>query len=127
MANLERAYQCDKQSHPPSPEHSRGHTHDVIDPPILTSKRGVWAVKWSLIRLMATDILQVVIVYYSGSVALLADTIHNVGDALTAVPLWLAFRMGARRSRRSVSPTGMDGCHCNRHSFWRCSSGPRIN
>jgi len=42
---------------------------------------------------MATAVLQVVIVYYSGSVALLADTIHNVGDALTAVPLWLALRM----------------------------------
>jgi cation diffusion facilitator family transporter len=42
---------------------------------------------------MATAILQAVIVYYSGSVALLADTIHNVGDALTAVPLWLAFRV----------------------------------
>jgi cation diffusion facilitator family transporter len=42
---------------------------------------------------MATAILQVVIVYYSGSVALLADTIHNVGDALTAIPLWLAFHM----------------------------------
>jgi divalent metal cation (Fe/Co/Zn/Cd) transporter len=65
---------------------------------------------------MATDILQVVIVYYSGSVVLLADTIHNVGDALTAVPLWLAFRMSARRSRRSVSPTGTGGC-----KIWRAS------
>jgi len=65
----------------------------VIDPSILTSKRGIWALKWSLIGLMATAILQAVIVYYSGSVALLADTIHNVGDAFTAVPLWLAFRV----------------------------------
>jgi cation diffusion facilitator family transporter len=65
----------------------------VIDPSILTSKRGIWALKWSLIGLIATAILQAVIVYYSGSVALLADTIHNVGDALTAIPLWLAFRM----------------------------------
>ena len=42
---------------------------------------------------MATAIIQAVIVYYSGSVALLADAIHNVDDALTAIPLWLAFRM----------------------------------
>ena len=84
---------ADTHSHPPSHEHSHGHTHGVIDPSILTSKRGIWALKWSLIGLMATAILQAVIVYYSGSVALLADTIHNVGDALTAVPLWLAFRM----------------------------------
>jgi cation diffusion facilitator family transporter len=42
---------------------------------------------------MATAFLQAIVVYYSGSVALLADTIHNVGDALTAVPLWLAFRV----------------------------------
>ena len=62
-------------------EHSHGHTHSVIDPSILTSKRGIWAFKWSLLGLMATAILQAVVVYYSGSVALLADTIHNVGDA----------------------------------------------
>lgn len=94
MVNIERGYQsADTHSHPPSHVHSGGHTHGVIDPSIITSKRGIWAIKWSLIGLMATAILQVVIVYYSGSVALLADTIHNVGDALTAVPLWLAFRM----------------------------------
>lgn len=74
-------------------DHSHGHTHGVIDPSILTSKRGIWALKWSLVGLMATAVIQAVIVYYSGSVALLADTIHNVGDALTAIPLWIAFRM----------------------------------
>jgi len=83
----------DKHSHPLLSEHSHDHTHGVIDPSILTSKRGIWALKWSLLGLMATAILQAVVVYYSGSVALLADTIHNVGDALTAVPLWLAFRV----------------------------------
>jgi len=94
MVNLKRPHRsADTHSHPPPREHLHGHTHGVIDPSILTSKRGIWALKWSLIGLMATAILQAVIVYYSGSVALLADTIHNVGDALTAVPLWLAFRM----------------------------------
>src|SRR6266536_1826939 len=70
-----------------------GHTHGPIDPTILTTSRGIWAVKWSFIGLMATTLIQVVIVYYSRSVALLADTIHNLGDACTAVPLAIAFLM----------------------------------
>ena len=92
--NLER-FRRHGNTHSDSPlhDHSHSHTHGVIDPSILTSKRGIWALKWSLAAMMATAILQAVIVYYSGSVALLADTIHNFGDALTAVPLWLAFRM----------------------------------
>jgi len=92
--NLERLRRHGN-THSDSPLHERSpnHTHGVIDPSILTSKRGIRALKWSLVGLMATAILQAAIVYYSGSVALLADTIHNVGDALTAVPLWLAFRM----------------------------------
>jgi len=80
-------------SNAPLREHSLSHAHGVIDPSILTSKRGIWALKWSLMGLVATAIFQAVIVYYSGSVALLADTIHNAGDALTAIPLWIAFRM----------------------------------
>ena len=68
-----------------------GHTHGVIDPIIATTARGIWAVKWSFAVLMVTALLQVVIVVLSGSVALLADTIHNFGDAATAIPLWVAF------------------------------------
>jgi cation diffusion facilitator family transporter len=67
------------------------HTHGSIDPSILTTKKGLWAVKWSFIGLMITFIIQVVIVFYTKSVALLADTIHNLGDAVTAVPLGIAF------------------------------------
>ncbi len=74
-----------------------GHTHGPIDPTILTTSRGIWAVKWSFIGLMATTLIQVVIVYYSRSVALLADTIHNLGDACTAVPLAIAFLMARRK------------------------------
>jgi cation diffusion facilitator family transporter len=55
--------------------------------------RGIWALKCSIIGLLLTAFLQAVIAYYSGSVALLADTIHKTGDALTAIPLWIAFRM----------------------------------
>jgi cation diffusion facilitator family transporter len=61
---------------------------------------GIWAVKWSFAGLFVTALLQLVVVALSGSVALLSDTIHNLGDALTAVPLWIAFalaRLGASR------------------------------
>jgi len=74
-----------------------GHTHGTIDPSLLTTGRGLWAVKWSLIGLAATAALQVVVVYFSGSVALLADTVHNVGDAATAIPLAIAFTLARRK------------------------------
>jgi cation diffusion facilitator family transporter len=75
-----------------------GHTHVAVDPSIATSERGIWAVKWSFVGLFATALLQLVVVVLSGSVALLSDTIHNFGDAATAIPLWIAFaltRLGA--------------------------------
>jgi cation diffusion facilitator family transporter len=68
-----------------------GHTHGVVDPSIATSDRGLWAIKWSFIGLVATAVLQLCVVFVSGSVALLADTIHNFGDAATAIPLAIAF------------------------------------
>jgi cation diffusion facilitator family transporter len=77
-----------------------GHTHGAVDPTIATSERGIWAIKWSFVALMATALLQLVVVLMSGSVALLSDTIHNFGDAATAVPLGIAFvltRMGVSR------------------------------
>jgi divalent metal cation (Fe/Co/Zn/Cd) transporter len=46
--------------------------------------------------LAVTAILQLVVVYLSGSIALFADAIHNVGDAMTAVPLWIAFALARR-------------------------------
>jgi cation diffusion facilitator family transporter len=86
-------------------DHQHGHeehryTHGAVDPSIATSERGMWAVKWSFVGLFITALLQLVVVVLSGSVALLSDTIHNFGDALTAVPLWIAFalsRLGATR------------------------------
>ena len=72
---------------------SHGHTHGAIDPAILNTQRGIWAIKWSFLGLLATALFQVVIVFVSGSVALLADTIHNFGDASTAIPLWFAFTL----------------------------------
>jgi cation diffusion facilitator family transporter len=74
-----------------------GHSHGVIDASIPTTARGIWAIKWSFVLLAITAALQLVVVWASGSVALLADTIHNVSDAATAIPLWVAFVLARRR------------------------------
>lgn len=68
------------------------HIHGAIDPAIFTTQRGIWAVKWSFWLLLATALLQAFTVGITGSMALMADTIHNIGDAATAIPLWIAFR-----------------------------------
>jgi len=77
----------------------RPHSHDSagsVDAQLESSQRGIWALKISLLGLVATGSFQVIIFLISGSVALLADTIHNFSDALTAVPLWIAFVLGRR-------------------------------
>ena len=78
-------------------EDGHGHTHGVIDPTIASTERGIWAIKWSFILLVITAVFQIVVVAISGSVALLADTIHNFADATTAIPLWVAFRLARRK------------------------------
>ncbi len=78
-------------------EGGHGHTHGVMDPTIATTERGIWAIKWSFIGLAITAVMQMVVVWLSGSVALLADTIHNVGDASTAIPLYVAFWFARRK------------------------------
>jgi cation diffusion facilitator family transporter len=75
------------------------HSHDAadsIDTALTASSRGTRALKVSLAGLAVTAALQLVVFAFSGSVALLADTIHNVADALTAVPLGIAFVLGRR-------------------------------
>lgn len=82
----------------------RPHSHDsadAIDSALEASDIGIRAVKISLAGLMATALFQVVLVVVTGSVALLADTIHNFSDALTSVPLWIAFVLGRRAATRS--------------------------
>ena len=83
------------------PEHGHGgkhgHTHGVIDPTIATTTEGIWAIKWSFVILAITAALQLAVVFATGSVALLADTIHNIGDSVTAIPLWIAFRLARRK------------------------------
>ena len=85
-------------SEPGQSHHDHTPRHDR--PGLLTTERGIWAVKWSLIGLAATAVFQVVIVFFSGSVALLADTIHNIADAATAIPLWIAFTLARRQPSR---------------------------
>ncbi len=79
------------------------HSHDArdsIDDALEASSAGIRALRTSLLVLAVTAVLQVVVVAVSGSVALLADTIHNFSDALTAVPLWVAFVLGRRAATR---------------------------
>ena len=79
------------------------HGHDsssMIDDALETSRQGIRAVKLSLVILGLTALLQIAVVIISGSVALLADTVHNLSDALTAVPLWIAFVIGRRPPSR---------------------------
>ncbi len=89
-----------KDNHHQDHDHAHdahGHVHGVVDPSIFTTQRGIWAVKWSFAGLSATALFQVIIVLLTGSVALLADTIHNIGDAATAIPLWIAFTLARRK------------------------------
>ena len=81
----------------------RPHSHDAadsIDSALEASAAGIRAVKISLVALGVTAIIQLVVVAFTGSAALLADTIHNFSDALTAVPLWIAFVIGRRPPTR---------------------------
>jgi cation diffusion facilitator family transporter len=76
------------------------HSHGLIDPRIRRSRAGLRAVAWSLGILGLTALIQAVIYVATGSVALLADLIHNLGDALTAVPLGAAFILRSMRAER---------------------------
>jgi cation diffusion facilitator family transporter len=78
-------------------DHAHGHSHGHVDSSIATSERGLWAVKWSFVALAATAVLQLGVVGVSGSMALLADTIHNFADAATAIPLAVAFWLARKR------------------------------
>lgn len=77
--------------------YAHSHTHGVVDPTVATTGRGIWAIKWSFVVLAITALLQLAVVVVSGSVALFADTVHNIGDAATAVPLWIAFLLVRRK------------------------------
>jgi cation diffusion facilitator family transporter len=112
--STDRRHQHDHDHHGHGHEHAHGvrgiaaqlfapHSHDAadsVDTALESSAIGIRAVKISLIGLGATAGVQVVIAVVSGSIALAADTIHNFSDALTAVPLWVAFALGGRPATR---------------------------
>lgn len=82
------------------------HSHDAadaVDEAMESSVKGIRALKISLVVLAVTSLLQLVVFLFSGSVALLADTIHNFSDALTAVPLWVAFVLSRRAATRTYT------------------------
>ena len=79
--------------------HSHDHA-DSVDDALRDSAAGIRAVKISLVVLGVTAAAQLAIVAMSGSVALFADTVHNFSDALTAVPLWIAFSVSRRAATR---------------------------
>ena len=75
------------------------HSHDTadsVDSELESSAEGIRAVKISLAVLLLTALTQLVVVFLTNSTALLADTIHNFSDALTALPLWVAFVLSRR-------------------------------
>jgi cation diffusion facilitator family transporter len=91
-----------EHAHPHAGPHTHPgrHSHGLVDDSIKRSREGIRAVLRSLAVLGATAIAQTLIFVLSGSVALLADVIHNFGDALTAVPLGVAFLLRSARAER---------------------------
>jgi hypothetical protein len=102
-------------------EQGHDHGHGLIDRSILRSRAGIRAVSWSLGVLTVTALAQALIYSRTLSVALLADLIHNFGDALTAIPLGLAFFFRSARGER-------DSPSCSRSSSAPSSlSSRRLN
>ena len=91
--------------------HSHDHAHSADDA-LRDSAAGIQAVKISLVVLGLTAVAQLAIVAVSGSVGLFADTVHNFSDALTAVPLWIAFSLSRRAATRGLTkwPTSPPSC-----------------
>lgn len=81
-------------------DHGHGHSHGLVARSIVSSRAGVRAVSWSLLVLLITTVLQLGVFVLTGSVALLADLIHNFGDALTAIPLGIAFLLRSFKAEK---------------------------
>jgi cation diffusion facilitator family transporter len=82
--------------------HGHGHTHGLVDASIKRSREGLRAVGLALLVLGVSAIGQLAVFAASGSVALLADMIHNFGDAATAIPLGIAFALRSARAERAA-------------------------
>jgi divalent metal cation (Fe/Co/Zn/Cd) transporter len=81
-------------------EHTHGHSHGLVDESIKRSREGVRAVTLALGILASTAAVQALVFAFTGSLALLADLIHNGGDALTAIPLGIAVALRSPRAER---------------------------
>jgi cation diffusion facilitator family transporter len=86
----------------PMRDGGHGHTHGLVDPSIKRSREGLRAVGLALAVLAVTAVAQTIVFMASGSVALLADLIHNFGDAATAIPLGIAFLLRSERAERAA-------------------------
>jgi cation diffusion facilitator family transporter len=92
---------ADEHGHAHGHGHGHGHVHThLLDDEILRSRRGLRAVLASLAVLGATAAAQAIVYVATGSIALLADLVHNAGDALTAVPVGAAFLVRSRKAER---------------------------
>ena len=83
--------------------HGHGHHHDaahLLDDIATTTSAGIHATVVGLVGLLVTALVQLALVAVTGSVALLSDTVHNLGDCLTAIPIWIAFRLARRPPSR---------------------------
>jgi cation diffusion facilitator family transporter len=98
----DHARKSDRPEHHHHGEGEHGHSHGLVHDSIKRSREGVRAVLVSLAVLAAAAVAQTVVFVLSGSVALLADLIHNFGDALTAVPLGIAFVLRSERAERNA-------------------------
>ena len=93
-------HEHDEHPHDDHGHDGHGHSHGLVDPSIVRSREGVKAVSISLAILLAAALAQTAIFAATSSVALLADLIHNFGDALTAVPLGIAFFLRSFRGEK---------------------------
>ena len=100
--------------------HGHGHSHGLVDPSIIRSREGVRAVSASLAVLLVAALAQTAIYVLSGSVALLADLIHNFGDASTAIPLGAAFLLRSARAERRAGSSWSR--RSSRRRAWRRGS-----
>ena len=84
--------------------HLHGHSHQqtekISDSAFINNEEGIRTVWLALASLTITSLIQIVIVYWSGSVSLLADTVHNIGDGLNSIPLLIAFYLSRRVATR---------------------------
>jgi cation diffusion facilitator family transporter len=102
MTRAAPAPPTEDHDHPTHTHNGHGHSHGLVDPSIKRSRDGLRVVGVSLALLTVTALAQAAIYVATNSIALLADLIHNAGDALTAVPLAAAFLLRSERAERGA-------------------------